>query len=159
MAISDVSSYPAPGDTSLFLEEQYPNIEELILILRCCLTLLTWLGFDQTLTIENAKFLLSILGRLISFDINRKNGDHSIKLMLRRECTYAEDGVTASVIEDFASLCFVETPCPYRSSLCALLEVISNFRRPYGDVINHLMPLIAYFNFINSTMFSFSCYF
>ncbi|OWM87350.1 uncharacterized protein LOC116187971 [Punica granatum] len=109
--------------------EFWCQIEELVLLLRCCLATLTWPSFDQSLVLEKAKFLLSILRRLISFDVSGRNGEQLIIFRkFRRKRTYDDDnGYTTSVVEDFfASLRFFEPTDPCCSSLCALLEVFAD---------------------------------
>lgn len=105
----------------------WKNAEELTLLLRCCLSVLTLLSFDQNLILEKARVLLSILSKLISFSSSENDEDPSISFKrFSRECSYCENGFTTSVAEDFvASLHFIQHSDPHRSLLSALLEVLS----------------------------------
>lgn len=108
-------------------------VEELTLLLRCCMVILNLLACDQNLLLEKGRVLLFIVKVLISLDAigdcESENGRRK-----RRSCFCFEKsvsgecgdgGCTTSVAEDFAaSLSFLEPSDPCRPFLCALLEVI-----------------------------------
>ncbi|XP_030546168.1 uncharacterized protein LOC115752213 isoform X2 [Rhodamnia argentea] len=102
--------------------------EELTLLLRCCLSVLTLLSFDQNLILEKAQVLLSILSKLISFTSSGNDEGTSISFKrFRRERSYCENGYTTSVAEDLvASLHFLRPSDPHTSLLSALLEVFAD---------------------------------
>lgn len=117
-------------------------VEELTLLLRCCMVILNLLACDQNLLLEKGRVLLFIVKVLISLDAigNCESEGESERGKRRRSCVSFEKsvslecgdgGCTTSVAEDFAaSLCFLEPSDPCRPFLCALLEVIvehSNF--------------------------------
>ncbi|XP_010032568.2 uncharacterized protein LOC104422051 [Eucalyptus grandis] len=110
------------------LPELCNNVEELTLSLRCCLSVLTLLSFDQNLILGKAQVLLSILSKLISFTSSGSDEDDSISFKrFHRECNYCENGCTTSVAEDLvASLHFLQPSDPQRSLLSALLEVFAD---------------------------------
>lgn len=102
------------------------NVQGLGLLLRCCLTLLILLGFDQKLITVKTKTLLLILERLFSFDLSRQNKEKTIKFKkLHQQYCRTEGGETTAIDEDFvASLHFVEPSDPRHSLITTLLEVI-----------------------------------
>lgn len=125
-AMSDVSLSEFYGNDGLSLDSCW-DIEGLGLLLRCCLTLLTLLDFSQNLIITKTVSLLSILHRLLSFDLSRKNEERLInfKKVYQQYC-HNEDGNTTSIAEDFvASLQFLEPSDPLHSLITTLLEVIT----------------------------------
>ncbi|KAI3440075.1 uncharacterized protein J3R85_004046 [Psidium guajava] len=113
---------------TLSTSKLWNNVEELTLLLRCCLSVLTLLSFDQNLILEKARVLLSVLSKLISFSSSENDEDASISFKrFRRECSYCENGFTTSVAEDLvASLHFLQPSDPHRSLLSALLEVFAD---------------------------------
>lgn len=110
-------------------------VEELTLLLRCCMVILNLLACDQNLLLEKGRVLLFIVKVLISLDAigdcESENGRRK-----RRSCFCFEKsvsgecgdgGCTTSVAEDFAaSLSFLEPSDPCRPFLCALLEVLAD---------------------------------
>lgn len=126
ICIKKISSHSTSRKKNTLPLGFWDQIEELTLLLRCCLLILTWPGFDQNIILEKVKFLLMVLRRLIFFNVSRRNGKQLIIFKkFQRKRTYDEDGYVTSVVEDFiASLRFLEPKDPFRSSLCALLEVV-----------------------------------
>lgn len=107
-------------------------LEELVLLLRCCMVILNLLTYDQSLLLEKGRVLLLILKVLVSLNHgeNESNGRSTcirVEKVVSRQCAFddGDTGCTTSVAEDFAaSLCFLETSDPCRPFLCALLEVL-----------------------------------
>lgn len=105
-------------------------VEELTLLLRCCLVILSLLACDQNLLSEKGRVLLFIVKVLTSLDAigdceSERRKSFSFEKSVSREC--GDGGCTTSVAEDFAaSLCFLEPSDPCRPFLCSLLEVIVN---------------------------------
>ncbi|KAG6659244.1 hypothetical protein I3843_03G016700 [Carya illinoinensis] len=109
-------------------------LEELALLLRCCMVILNLLDFDQDLLLEKGRVLLLVLKVLISLKSgeNESNGRSTsvrVEKIVSRQCAFddGDTGCTTSVAEDFAaSLCFLEPSDPCRPFLCALLEVMAD---------------------------------
>lgn len=131
-ALQEISTSQKHART-LSSSKLWNNVEEPTLLLRCCLSVITLLSFDQNLILEKARVLLSILSKLISFTSSGNDEDTSISFKrFHRECNYSENGYTTSVAEDLvASLHFLQPSDPHRSLISALLEVLSiNFTYP-----------------------------
>ncbi|XP_030550843.2 uncharacterized protein LOC115755541 isoform X2 [Rhodamnia argentea] len=113
---------------TLSTSKLWNNVEELALLLRCCLSVLTLLSFDQNLILERTRVLLSILSKLISFSSSENDEEASISFKrFRWERSYRENGFTTSVAEDLvASLHFLQPSDRHRSLLSALLEVFAD---------------------------------
>ncbi|XP_059450360.1 uncharacterized protein LOC132181247 isoform X2 [Corylus avellana] len=105
-------------------------VEELTLLLRCCLVILSLLACDQNLLSEKGRVLLFIVKVLTSLDAigdceRERRKSFSFEKSVSREC--GDGGCTTSVAEDFAaSLCFLEPSDPCRPFLCSLLEVLAD---------------------------------
>lgn len=108
-------------------------VEELTLLLRCCMVILRLLECGQNLLLEKGRVLLFIVKVLTSLDAigdceseserRKRRSCFSFEKSVLREC--GDVGCTTSVAEDFAaSLCFLEPSDPCRPFLCALLEVV-----------------------------------
>ncbi|XP_056175994.1 uncharacterized protein LOC115674074 isoform X2 [Syzygium oleosum] len=128
---SPISSEISTGQKharTLSSSKLWNNVEEPTLLLRCCLSVLTLLSFDQNLILEKARVLLSMLSKLISFTSSGNDEDTSISFKrFHRECNYSENGYTTSVAEDLvASLHFLQPSDPRRSLISALLEVFAD---------------------------------
>ncbi|XP_062152993.1 uncharacterized protein LOC133861263 [Alnus glutinosa] len=112
-------------------------VEELTLLLRCCMVILNLVACDQNLLLEKGRVLLFVVKVLISLDaIGNCESESESERRKRRSCVSFEKsvslecgdgGCTTSVAEDFAaSLCFLEPSDPCRPFLCALLEVLAD---------------------------------
>ncbi|XP_026460953.1 uncharacterized protein LOC113362216 isoform X2 [Papaver somniferum] len=86
-------------------------LQDLTLLLRCCISMLHLLEFDLSLLIEKCKILLSILGKLCSPElasyVGRKGTNViSIKESTSHECTIAGKDCITSVVEEYETLMF-----------------------------------------------------
>ncbi|KAM6576236.1 hypothetical protein CsatB_028073 [Cannabis sativa] len=105
------------------------RVDELTLVLRCCLVILTLLDSDGLL--EKAQVLLSVLGRLICLVTNggneKKKTSFTFEKFVSRECSYSDSACSTSVSEDFAaSLSILEPSDPWRPFLSQVLEVFAD---------------------------------
>lgn len=115
IALQDVSASKPQGQAGLY-SNIGPSIDELMLLLRCCMVILTLLRFDQI--VEKGCVLLSIISRLISAEFsggNRKNNS-GLEKTVSDGYTHFDDGCSARI----ASSC---TSDPCRTYLSALLRV------------------------------------
>ncbi len=138
--------------------EIWPSVDQLNLILRCCLVVLNLLELDPSFSYEKARVLLSIMKILVSFgssgesERKRKRSKSSVKFekLFSREFVLNSgvngDGCITSLAEDFAaSLCFVEPSDPCRPFLCAVLEVIfAKFEKLL--CLLHLLSIVKFLN-------------
>ena len=99
-------------------------IEELTLLLRCCLVMLVLMEYDQPLLVQKGLGILNLLSRLVTTELSGRNGKSSItfkKLISRQSVS---DDCTTSITEEFvASLCLWKPSDPRYAYLCAVLEV------------------------------------
>ncbi|XP_050229031.1 uncharacterized protein LOC126678182 isoform X2 [Mercurialis annua] len=89
------------GSTAVVMDV-WASDGELILVLRCCLVMLGFVEFDHGVLIEKGKVLLSILGRLISFELSVDGGTEFVasKASLRPSNLCCE--ALCAVLEVFA---------------------------------------------------------
>ncbi|KAM3729508.1 hypothetical protein ACB098_12G017800 [Castanea mollissima] len=100
----------------------WASVEQLILILRCCLVALNLLEFDPNLLWKKVRVLLLIVRVLVS-----SVSESSVKFEKLFGDDGDGDGCTASVAEEFvAELCFLKPLDPCRPFLCALIEVLAD---------------------------------
>lgn len=131
-------------------------LEELALLLRCCMVILNLLDFDQDLLLEKGRVLLLVLKVLISLKSgeNESNGRSTsvrVEKIVSRQCAFddGDTGCTTSVAEDFAaSLCFLEPSDPCRPFLCALLEVV---------LVENYQHFVLFRLFTGKSLFAFTC--
>ncbi|KAI4338845.1 hypothetical protein MLD38_023853 [Melastoma candidum] len=104
------------------------DVPGLGLLLRCCLTLLMLLGFDQELVTMKTKALLLILKRLISLDVSGQNSERPIKFKKHHERYSRKDGSeTTAIDEDFVVyLHFLGPSVPCHSLITIVLEVFAD---------------------------------
>ena len=143
--------------------EIWPSVDQLNLILRCCLVVLNLLELDPSYSYEKARVLLSIMKILVSFgssgesERKRKRSKRlrvvftvKFEKLFSREFVLNSgvngDGCITSLAEDFAaSLCFVEPSDPCRPFLCAVLEVIfAKFEKLL--CLLHLLSIVKFLN-------------
>ncbi|KAJ6368425.1 hypothetical protein OIU78_000925, partial [Salix suchowensis] len=102
-------------------------IEELTLLLRCCLVMLVLMEYDQPLLVQKGLGILYLLSRLVTTELSGRNGKSSItfkKLISRQSVS---DDCTTSITEEFvASLCLWKPSDPRYAFLCAVLEVFAD---------------------------------
>ena len=104
----DASADQATGQ-AVSHSNSWASFEELILILRCCMVILSLMP-DLSLLMEKGQVLLSVLGRLVS----SSNAD--------------DDCCTAPIAEGFASsICSSGPSDPTPKHKCALLQVFNDF--------------------------------
>lgn len=106
----------------------WTTVEELTLLLRCCMVILILIASDQSLLIQKGRLLLSIYSRLISIEFGAGGGNDkncvTFKKLVSHECVYVNDDSTTSVTEQFvACICLLEPSDPAYAFLCAALEV------------------------------------
>ncbi|RZC85198.1 hypothetical protein C5167_011827 [Papaver somniferum] len=105
-------------------------LQDLTLLLRCCISMLHLLEFDLSLLIEKCKILLSILGKLCSPElasyVGRKGTNViSVKESTSRECTIAGEDCITSVVEEYETfMCFVQKS---RASIPVLRSIVEVF--------------------------------
>ncbi|XP_062082892.1 uncharacterized protein LOC133789154 isoform X2 [Humulus lupulus] len=119
--------FHALSDVSANRSDNWPRIDELTLLLRCCLVILTLLDSDGLL--EKTQVLLSIVGRIICLVSNGGNEKTSFTFdkFVSRECSYSDSAGTTSVSEDFAASLSILVPSdPWRPFLCQVLEVFAD---------------------------------
>ncbi|KAF8411882.1 hypothetical protein HHK36_004440 [Tetracentron sinense] len=131
-ALHHVTANVVFGQVSIYSDIWGPP-EELTLLLRCCMVILRLLEFDQNLLLQKCQILLEILSKLCSPDVmlhisciagRNKNSAISFKRSVSRECTYSSDGGITSSVEEFdASLCFIEQSDLFLPFLCSIHEV------------------------------------
>lgn len=113
------------GFRVLFSDEcSKDSIDELTLLLRCCMLSLTLA--DQNIMLEKTHVLLLVLGNIISLIRRRGNENSSIRFQksASRESSYNDASCSVSVSEEFfASVSILEFSDPPRPLLCAVLEV------------------------------------
>jgi leucine-rich PPR motif-containing protein len=99
-------------------------IEELTLLLRCCLVMLVLIEHDQPLLIQKGLGILSMLSRLVATELSGRNGKSSITFKKLTSRQSVSDDCTTSITEEFiASLCLWKPSDPRYAFLCAVLEV------------------------------------
>ncbi|KAI3924973.1 hypothetical protein MKW92_010437 [Papaver armeniacum] len=107
-------------------------LQDLTLLLRCCISMLHLIEFDSSLLIEKCKILLSILGKLCSPElasyVGRKGTNViSIKESTSRECTIAGEDCITSVVEEYETfMCFVQKSGASIPVLRSIVEVFIN---------------------------------
>ncbi|KAJ7001012.1 hypothetical protein NC653_011451 [Populus alba x Populus x berolinensis] len=102
-------------------------IEELTLLLRCCLVMLVLIEHDQPLVIEKGLGILSMLSRLVATELSGQNGKSSITFKKLTSRQSVIDDCTTSITEEFvASLCLWKPSDPRYAFLCAVLEVFAD---------------------------------
>ncbi|KAF4369976.1 hypothetical protein G4B88_016137 [Cannabis sativa] len=126
------------------------RVDELTLVLRCCLVILTLLDSDGLL--EKAQVLLSVLGRLICLVTNggneKKKTSFTFEKFVSRECSYSDFACSTSVSEDFAaSLSILEPSDPWRPFLSQVLEgqALPLFITSV-NVVSFASSCVSYFN-------------
>ncbi|KAJ7949693.1 2-isopropylmalate synthase [Quillaja saponaria] len=117
-------------------------VQELSLVLRCCLVSLTLIDSDQQFLLEKCRYFICMLKILLSFDVKEASkGDcESFKKFVAHKCTYADNGCTATVVEEFvACISFLEPSDPCRPFLCAVLEVFADELLLHRSLREYLM--------------------
>ncbi|PON85033.1 2-isopropylmalate synthase [Trema orientale] len=124
--LCDVSAIRADQGTILG-SDMWASVDELTLLLRCCLVILTLV--DPEVLFEKTQFLLLLLKKLISLVISGGNERNSSTFhkSVSRECSYRDASCATSVSEDFvASLSILEPSHPCHPPLLAVLEVFAD---------------------------------
>ncbi|XP_002530558.2 uncharacterized protein LOC8269754 [Ricinus communis] len=132
-ALHDVSATWGSGNSKL-TTYIWAKSEELMLLLRCCMSMLDLIEFNHNLLMEKGKLLLSVLRRLFSFELSGGGGadgnekaSTAFKRFVSVECPYVSGDCTTSVIEEFvASKSSSEPSDSCCTLLCAVLEVIAD---------------------------------
>ncbi|XP_024017536.1 uncharacterized protein LOC21400176 [Morus notabilis] len=123
-ALCDVSANRENGHAILG-SDVWANVDELTLLLRCCMVILTLV--DEALVLEKFQVLLLILGKLKSFVTSGGNEKRPVtfKKFISREFSFGDATSATALSEDFvASRSILEPSEPYRPFLCAILEVL-----------------------------------
>ncbi|GKV35236.1 hypothetical protein SLEP1_g43537 [Rubroshorea leprosula] len=147
LALHDVSLSQASGQ-SIFHWDVNAAIEEITLLLRCCIVIFTLLGFDicTKLVFEKGQVLLSILRRLFSVKLRR--GTWESHKDFQKSVSYEHvnsDGGCTTVDEDFvASISFLEQPDPCHALLCALLEVFADELLKHKSASQYLLRVDSF---------------
>ncbi|XP_043712152.1 uncharacterized protein LOC122660952 isoform X2 [Telopea speciosissima] len=125
------------------------HLEDLTLLLRCCLGMLRLLKFNHGFLLEKCKILLAILGKLCSLDlmlhISCNLGDsekHALRFRrsFSRQCVYANDSGFTTYVEEYnASMCIVEQAGSPITFLCSLLEVFVDELLLHRDLRQYFM--------------------
>ncbi|XP_058078047.1 uncharacterized protein LOC131226270 [Magnolia sinica] len=107
-------------------------LEEFPLLLRCCMVILQFLEFDQSLVLEKCGVLVTILKRICSSDLRLHVPCHKMqkgksiinfRSSVSHEYMYAPDGSISSTLEVLdGSMCLAE-PGSRSPFLCSILEV------------------------------------
>ncbi|XP_024022385.1 uncharacterized protein LOC21392686 [Morus notabilis] len=125
-ALCDVSANRENGHAILG-SDVWANVDELTLLLRCCMVILTLV--DEALVLEKFQVLLLILGKLKSFVTSGGNEKRPVtfKKFISREFSFGDATSATAVSEDFvASISILEPSEPCRPFLCAILEVFAD---------------------------------
>ncbi|KAJ8773617.1 hypothetical protein K2173_005863 [Erythroxylum novogranatense] len=138
----DVSSLAGANGKSVLTQNMWVVVGELTLLLRCCLVVLDLIAFDHNLLMEKSRFLLLLLGGLISVGLNCGNEKISMSFTkwVSRECGYVSGYGTTSATEDFVTsirLCKPSDPC-YRF-MCPVLEVFADELLMHESIRNYLL--------------------
>ncbi|KAK6938002.1 hypothetical protein RJ641_031510 [Dillenia turbinata] len=117
-------------------EEQNVEVDELTLLLRCCMVALNLLVEDQTLLLEKCRLVLSLVTKICQVKMENQRQRQTqtqgtttsvvrFKKSVSLECNYTEDGcLTTTISHDFfASLSFSNNFSSRLSFSCHLLEV------------------------------------
>lgn len=148
-ALSDVSTSQARRK-SIFHPDVNAAIEEMTLLLRCCIVIVALLGgFDDKVVVEKGLVLLSLLRKLLSVELSK--GSWKISEDIQKSFSYKsvlfDDGCTTSVVEDVvSSISLLQPSDPFHALLCALLEVFADELLTHQSVRQCLLLVDSFFS-------------
>ncbi|KAI3995236.1 hypothetical protein MKX01_032038 [Papaver californicum] len=116
----------------ILCSESWDLLQDLTLLLRCCISMLHLLEFDPSLLIEKCQILLSMLGKVCSPELasyvgRKERNVITVKESTTRECTIATKDCITSVVEECeAFMCYVQKSGALIPVLRSIIEVFIN---------------------------------
>ncbi|KAM7266420.1 hypothetical protein ACFE04_004317 [Oxalis oulophora] len=114
-------------------EEVYVFVEELCLLLRCCMISLNLIAADQKLLIEKGRAVFLVLRKLLSREMSEGRNGESIlrckKKVTRKQTCVDDDNCSTSV----TSISFL------RPSTCSLIEVVADELLVHKSLKSHFI--------------------
>ncbi|MCL7030976.1 hypothetical protein MKW94_000846 [Papaver nudicaule] len=116
----------------ILCSDSWGLLQDLTLLLRCCISMLHLLEFDTSLLIEKCQILFSILGKVCSPELASYAGRKgrnviSVKESISRECTIAGENCITSVVMEYETfMCGVQKSGALIPVLRSIVEVFTN---------------------------------